>query len=133
MLKPGMPYCKALQVSTCFPTGKRHVPDGSIFFWMKHNPGWPFLNTLLKEAKINETKPTHVCVRARNASHSQEIHLLPTAPTAQREKLDPSNNVCVQMLVESHGSQVPDTFEALESLPGVGHKTAGVVMSQVFR
>jgi endonuclease-3 len=31
-----------------------------------------------------------------------------------------------------HNGEVPDTFEALEALPGVGHKTAGVVMSQGF-
>lgn len=37
-----------------------------------------------------------------------------------------------RMLVEEHGSVVPDTYEALEKLPGVGHKTAAVVMSQVF-
>ncbi len=37
-----------------------------------------------------------------------------------------------QILVDEHHGQVPDTFEALESLPGVGHKTASVVMSQAF-
>ncbi len=36
------------------------------------------------------------------------------------------------LLVEQHGSEVPESFEALESLPGVGHKTASVVMSQAF-
>jgi endonuclease-3 len=37
-----------------------------------------------------------------------------------------------KILIEKHGGKVPDTFEALESLPGVGHKTASVVMSQAF-
>jgi len=37
-----------------------------------------------------------------------------------------------EMLLEDHGGEVPDTFEALERLPGVGHKTASVVMSQWF-
>lgn len=37
-----------------------------------------------------------------------------------------------RMLVEKHGGQVPRTFEELEELPGVGHKTASVVMIQVF-
>lgn len=36
------------------------------------------------------------------------------------------------ILVNKHGGQVPSTFEALEELPGVGHKTASVVMSQSF-
>ena len=37
-----------------------------------------------------------------------------------------------RMLVEEFGGQVPQSFEALERLPGVGHKTASVVMSQAF-
>jgi endonuclease-3 len=37
-----------------------------------------------------------------------------------------------ELLVERHGGKVPDTFEALEALPGVGHKTAGVVLAQAF-
>ena len=37
-----------------------------------------------------------------------------------------------RILVEQHGGIVPQDFEALEALPGVGHKTASVVMSQAF-
>ena len=37
-----------------------------------------------------------------------------------------------RLLVERHGGRVPADFEALEALPGVGHKTASVVMSQAF-
>ncbi|MFP6630304.1 MAG: endonuclease III [Myxococcota bacterium] len=37
-----------------------------------------------------------------------------------------------KILVEKHGGQVPKTFEELEALPGVGHKTASVVMAQAF-
>ena len=37
-----------------------------------------------------------------------------------------------EMLLEFHGGQVPESFDALEALPGVGHKTASVVMSQAF-
>lgn len=37
-----------------------------------------------------------------------------------------------RLLVERHGGQVPGTFEELEALPGVGHKTASVVMNQAF-
>ena len=36
------------------------------------------------------------------------------------------------IIVEKHQGQVPSTFEDLERLPGVGHKTASVVMSQGF-
>jgi len=37
-----------------------------------------------------------------------------------------------KILVRKHGSEVPADFESLEALPGVGHKTASVVMSQAF-
>lgn len=37
-----------------------------------------------------------------------------------------------QILIDKHGGQVPKSFEALEELPAVGHKTASVVMSQAF-
>ncbi|HMW39588.1 MAG: endonuclease III [Saprospiraceae bacterium] len=37
-----------------------------------------------------------------------------------------------QILIEKYNSKVPPYFEDLESLPGVGHKTASVVMSQAF-
>jgi endonuclease-3 len=37
-----------------------------------------------------------------------------------------------RILLDQHDGQVPDNFEALEALPGVGHKTASVVMSQAF-
>ena len=37
-----------------------------------------------------------------------------------------------ELLLERHSGQVPATMEELEALPGVGHKTAGVVMIQAF-
>ena len=37
-----------------------------------------------------------------------------------------------KQLIEKHNGKVPKTFEELEALPGVGHKTASVVMSQAF-
>ncbi|MBI34430.1 MAG: endonuclease III [Flavobacteriales bacterium] len=37
-----------------------------------------------------------------------------------------------QILIDEHGGKVPASFESLEALPGVGHKTASVVMAQAF-
>ncbi len=37
-----------------------------------------------------------------------------------------------ELLLERHNGIVPQTYEELEALPGVGHKTASVVMSQAF-
>jgi endonuclease-3 len=36
------------------------------------------------------------------------------------------------MIIDLHDGKVPESFEALEAMPGVGHKTASVVMSQAF-
>lgn len=50
--------------------------------------------------------------------------------------LSPQKSKAIQglskILVEEYQGQVPDSFEKLEALPGVGHKTASVVMSQGF-
>jgi endonuclease-3 len=37
-----------------------------------------------------------------------------------------------QIIIEKHNGNVPNSFKHLEALPGVGHKTASVVMSQAF-
>lgn len=37
-----------------------------------------------------------------------------------------------KILMDKHGGEVPRTFQELEALPGVGHKTASVVMAQAF-
>ena len=50
--------------------------------------------------------------------------------------LSPAKSKAIQglsrIIVEAHGGEVQKTFPELESLPGVGHKTASVVMSQAF-
>lgn len=38
-----------------------------------------------------------------------------------------------KILLEQHGGRVPSTFPELEALPGVGHKTASIVVLQAFR
>ena len=48
------------------------------------------------------------------------------------EKLKKSIYNLSKLLIEKHKGKVPKTFEELEKLPGVGHKTASVVMSQGF-
>ena len=50
--------------------------------------------------------------------------------------LSPSKSLAIHklsnILIEKYNGRVPRTFEELEELPGVGHKTAAVVMSQGF-
>jgi len=58
----------------------------------------------------------------------QEI-IRPCGLSPQKSK---AISVLSQMLVNEHEGKVPDDWAALERLPGVGHKTASVVMSQAF-
>lgn len=59
------------------------------------------------------------------------MHLPEQAQNQTRSTLV-SGSPAVQMLVELHGGAVPSSFEALEALPGVGHKTASIIMSHCF-
>ena len=55
------------------------------------------------------------------------IRTLGLAPTKAKRV-----QALAKQLVDEHDGEVPQDFEALESLPGVGHKTASVVMAQAF-
>jgi endonuclease-3 len=55
------------------------------------------------------------------------IRTIGLAPTKSRNVYNLS-----RLLLERHGGDVPRTMEELEALPGVGHKTASVVMAQAF-
>lgn len=57
----------------------------------------------------------------------REIKTCGLAPTKAKNL-----KAMAQMLVDQFDGKVPQSFEALESLPGVGHKTASVVMAQCF-
>ncbi|MDT8347356.1 MAG: endonuclease III [Flavobacteriaceae bacterium] len=70
----------------------------------------PFAMQLLSEEQIRQ------CIKS--------IGLAPTKARAIK-KLS-------ELLIERHQGEVPADFEALEALPGVGHKTASVVMAQAF-
>lgn len=58
----------------------------------------------------------------------QEI-IRPCGLSPQKSK---AISILSQMLVNEHDGKVPQDWDALERLPGVGHKTASVVMSQAF-
>lgn len=60
--------------------------------------------------------------------HIQEV-IRPCGLSPQKSK---AISVLSKMLVEQYDGEVPANMEALEKLPGVGHKTASVVMSQAF-
>jgi endonuclease III len=55
------------------------------------------------------------------------IRPLGLAPTKSKNIV-----AAAKMLVDVHGGNVPSSFKELEALPGVGHKTASVIMAQCF-
>ena len=56
-------------------------------------------------------------------AHEKELNIITKAKNLK---------VMAEMLLKDFNGVVPQTFEELEKLPGVGHKTASVVMSQAF-
>lgn len=87
------------------------------------------------DLKVNEVTPALFA----KASHPAQMAELPVetilsdirqvglAPTKARNIKRLS-----ELLMERHNGEVPSSFQELEALPGVGHKTAGVVMAQAF-
>lgn len=107
---------------------------------LNHGDSFTFLVAVMLSAqctdkRVNETTPA-LFARAdspqKMASLSEDeireiIKPCGLAPTKAKSIKKMSEILC-----EKFGGRVPNTFEELESLPGVGHKTASVLMSQAF-
>jgi len=107
---------------------------------LDHENNFTFLVAVMLSAqstdkKVNEITPklfseanTPKKMGKLDVEHIQElIREIGLAPTKARNIKKTS-----KMLVEKYDGEVPNTFEELEELPGVGHKTASVIMSQAF-
>ncbi len=93
------------------------------------------LSAQCTDVKVNQTTPQ---LFARARTPEQMVRLTPEEIRAIIKPcgLSPAKSKAIhglsKLLIERHASQVPASFEALEALPGVGHKTASVVMSHAF-
>ena len=93
------------------------------------------LSAQCTDKKVNEVTPALFAAgpnpAAMAALEESEIHGRIRQLGLARTK---AKNVrrLAQLLLEQHAGEVPRSFDALEVLPGVGHKTASVVMSQAF-
>ncbi len=93
------------------------------------------LSAQCTDARVNLVTP-HLFKKADNPRDMEKL------PVAEIEKvirpcgLSPAKSKAIHglsvMLIERYHGEVPRTFADLESLPGVGHKTASVVMAQAF-
>lgn len=93
------------------------------------------LSAQCTDVRVNKTTPA-LWDLADNpwdmAKQSPEVIREIIKPCGLSPRKSKAIHVLSNMLVDNHGGKVPDNFEDLEALPGVGHKTASVVMSQAF-
>ena len=93
------------------------------------------LSAQCTDERVNKTTPGLFNV-ADNPWEMKEVPVEQIADIIRPCGLAPAKSKAIsqlsRILVDKHGGHVPQSFEALEELPGVGHKTASVVMSQAF-
>ncbi len=87
------------------------------------------------DLKVNEVTPA-LFSKANSATRMAALEVETILADIRQVGLAPTKAKNIkrlsEILVEQHNGEVPASFEALEALPGVGHKTASVVMSQAF-
>ena len=87
------------------------------------------------DERVNKTTPT-LFQRADNPADMVKMSVEEIREIIKPCGLSPMKSKGIyglsRILLDQYDGQVPDTFEALESLPAVGHKTASVVMTQWF-
>ncbi|MDV6029129.1 MAG: endonuclease III [Phycisphaera sp. RhM] len=93
------------------------------------------LSAQCTDKKVNEVTPELFRVAGtpqEMAALGQEKILQIIRPLGLSRQKAKSLDGLSKILIEKHAGQVPQTFQELEALPGVGHKTASVVMAQAF-
>ncbi len=107
---------------------------------LDHNNEFQLLIAVLMSAqttdkKVNEVTP-ELFRRGPNAKEMTALGIETIRELIREVGLAPTKAKNIHnlslILVENYDGVVPATFEELEALPGVGHKTASVVMSQAF-
>ena len=93
------------------------------------------LSAQCTDARVNQITPA-LFARANNPRDMMEVPVDEIREIIRPCGLSPRKSKAIselsRILIEEHGGEVPADFEALEALPGVGHKTASVVMAQAF-
>ena len=93
------------------------------------------LSAQTTDKKVNEVTPA-LFARAGTPERMAQVPVEEILELIRQVGLAPTKaknlRGMAERLVEHHGGEVPQSFEDLEALPGVGHKTASVVMAQAF-
>jgi len=107
---------------------------------LDHSDAYTLLIAVLLSAqttdkKVNEVTPSLFAV-ADTPEAMAELAVEDVRHLIRQIGLAPTKSKAVvglsKILRDTHGGKVPQSFEELEALPGVGHKTASVVMAQAF-
>ncbi len=107
---------------------------------LKHHSEYTLLIAVLlsaqcTDARVNIVTP-HLFAKASTPQEMVRLSVKEIEETIRTCGLAPRKAKAIwelsQILIDKYAGKVPNTFEALEELPGVGHKTASVVMSQSF-
>ncbi len=129
---------KAERVHYILDTLERLYPDPPIP--LDHKNPYTLLVAVLLSAqctdeRVNQVTP-HLWQLADTPEHMAHVDVEAIKAAIRPCGLSPQKSKAIrklsEILVEQYHGQVPADWSALESLPGVGHKTASVVMSQAF-
>lgn len=107
---------------------------------LQHSDAYTLLVAVLLSAQCTDARVNQVTpVLFATADNPHDMSLVPVGQIEAIVKpcgLGPQKAKAIsglsKLLLERHGGQVPNTLEELEALPGVGHKTAQVVLAQSF-
>lgn len=93
------------------------------------------LSAQCTDERVNKITP-HLFAKAKTPQEMVQLSIEEIKEIIRPCGLSPAKSKAIhrlsELLIEHHEGMVPNAFEALEALPGVGHKTASVVMSQAF-
>lgn len=93
------------------------------------------LSAQCTDERVNQVTP-FLFEKADNPNRMSELEVEEIKAIIRPCGLSPQKSKAIsglsKILLEKHNGEVPDNFKDLEALPGVGHKTASVVMSQAF-
>ncbi|HEY5260104.1 MAG TPA: endonuclease III [Rhabdochlamydiaceae bacterium] len=93
------------------------------------------LSAQCTDARVNLVTP-HLFAKASTPQEMVQLSIPEITALIRTCGLAPTKAKAIwklsEILIEKHKGKVPKSFKSLEALPGVGHKTASVVMSQAF-
>lgn len=94
------------------------------------------LSARCTDAKVNQITP-HLFAKADTPFDMVKLSIEEIQKIIRPCGLSPAKSKAIwhlsKILIDRYEGEVPQSFEALEELPGVGHKTASVVMAQAFQ